>query len=491
MIEKLLKALFLKGMLLLFLILWLSSCAVNPVTGKHELMLLSESDEIKLGRETDLEVIQKYGVYEDERLNSYLNDICQRLKVVSHRPQLAYNVKIVDSPVVNAFAVPGGYIYFSRGILAAINSEAELASVMGHEMGHITARHSAQQYSKAQIAQIGLGIGSIFIDSPILTSLGQLGVGLLFLRFSRDNERQADDLGVEYASKAGYDAIHMAQFFEILERMNPGSDRSGLPGWFSTHPSPEDRIQRVRQRSKEWKERLGLKELRVGREEYLRRIDGLVYGEDPRQGYVSENVFYHPQLRFQFPVPTNWKLNNTPSQVQIVNKDGDGIILFGITKAISSREVARKFISETKANLLSSEAVIVNRFPSQRIISDIQTQKGVLRVLSYFIEKDNKVFIFHGVSPNNRFQHYVYLFDNTMRNFKELIDSKRINVRPDRIRIISANRSDSIENILLSVGVKNDELKGLILLNGATPKQFISIGTLIKVIEKGTTISNP
>ncbi len=193
-------------------------------------MLLSESDEVKLGQETDPQIVKEYGIYEDRKLTAYLNGVCQHLGKISHRPNLTYHFKILDASVVNAFAVPGGYVYFTRGILATLNSEAELAGVMGHEIGHITARHSAQQYSRAQLAQIGLGVGSLLIDSSILTGLAQLGVGMLFLRFSRDNERQADDLGVEYSSKADYDANQMADFFETLERMNPGSDRSGLPG---------------------------------------------------------------------------------------------------------------------------------------------------------------------------------------------------------------------------------------------------------------------
>lgn len=480
------KFIFLKGLFFIISLFLIVSCAVNPVTGRYELMLLSESDEIKLGQETDKEIIQKYGIYDDEKLNSYLNEICQRLRVISHRPNLPFNVKIVDTPVLNAFAVPGGFVYFSRGILAAINNEAELATVMGHEIGHITARHSAQQYSKAQLAQIGLGIGSIFIDSPILTSITQLGVGMLFLKFSRDNEREADDLGVEYASKAGYDAIHMANFFEILEKMNPGSDRSGLPGWFSTHPSPEDRIQRVRKAAKEWKERIGLREFKVGRDEYLKRIDGLVYGEDPRQGYVSENIFYHPLLKFQFPIPINWKLNNTPSKVQMISKSEDAIILLSLTKAISSREVARKFISQTGAEVLIYERTIINGFPSERCISDIRTQKGILRVLSYFIEKDRNVFIFHGITDVNRFQSYRFIFENTMRNFNELTDPKKINVQPDRIRIVSIKKSDSLENILNSLGISNKRLKEVTLLNGFSPKQFIQSGTLIKIVEKGS-----
>lgn len=471
--------------LLLCLLLFIPSCAVNPVTGKQELMLLSERDEISLGRETDIEIVKQYGIYEDPKLTAYLNGICQRLGKISHRSHLTYHFKIVDASVLNAFAVPGGYIYFTRGILSALNSEDELAGVMGHEIGHIAARHSAQQYSKAQLAQLGLGVGSILTDSPVLMNVAQLGVGMLFLRFSRDNEREADDLAIAYSSKAGYDAAQLASFFETLERMNPGSDRSGLPGWFSTHPSPEDRVQAVRARAKEWQQRLNLKELKVNRESYLKEIDGLIYGDDPRQGYVEENIFYHPVLRFQFPVPARWKVNNRPSQVQMVSEREDAFILFFLTSEPSPREAARSFLSKTGALMVRSEGTLVNGLPSHRLISDLRTQKGTLRVMSFFIEKDRKIYVFHGVTPIERFQNYGGLFEHTMHQFKELTDPKKIDVKPDRIRIRATRTTDTLESALRSYGVPNEKLREMALLNGGSLNQTISANTLIKVVEKG------
>ncbi len=473
------------GFSLIGLISWILSCAVNPVTGKQELMLLSESDEIDLGRQTDTEVVKEYGVLEDPKLTAYLNDFCQRLGKVSHRPRLSYRFKIVDASVVNAFAVPGGYVYFSRGILATLNNEAELAGVMGHEIGHIAARHSAKQYSRAQLAQVGLGVGAVFIDSPILTGLTQAGAGLLFLRFSRDNEREADDLGVEYASKAGYDSAQLAGFFEILERMNPGSDRSGLPGWFSTHPSPQDRVQVVRARAKEWMEKLGLRDLKVNRDAYLRRIDGLLFGDDPRQGYVDGNVFYHPGLRFQFPVPTKWKLSNKPSQVQMVSEGEDAVILLSATSGSSSREAASEFVAKTRAVVIRSDGIQVNGLPSQRITSEVRSEKAVYRLMSYFIEKGKKVFVFHGLTSAERFQNYGTLFESTMRQFSELSDPRRIDVKPDRIRIRATRSSDTLENALRSLNIPNEKVKQMVLLNGGDPTQVIPANTLIKVVEKG------
>jgi len=476
----------LAGLGLISLFFWTLSCAVNPVTGKQEFMLLSETDEIQLGRQTDNQVVQEYGMYEDARLTAYLSDICQRLGKISHRPNLTYHFKLLDVSVVNAFAVPGGYIYLTRGILGSLNSEAELAGVLGHEIGHIAARHSARQYSQAQLAQLGLGVGMIFAEkAPVLSELAQLGVGMLFLRFSRDNERQADDLGVEYSSKAGYDASQLASFFETLERMNPGSDRSGLPSWFSTHPSPEDRLQAVRIRAKDWQQKLGIPDLKLNREPYLRAIDGLVFGDDPRQGYVSDHVFYHPDLRFQFPVPVNWKLKNTPSRVQMVSEKEDAILLFSLAAGRSSSEAARTFVSKTGATVIRSEATLVNGLPSHRLLSDIQSQGGVIRVMSYFIQKESRVFVFHGFSPRNLFPRYENLFDRHMRQFKELSDPKRINVKPDRIRIRPTESSDSLENVLRSFGVPNEKLKEAALLNGRHLNDMIPANTMLKVVERG------
>jgi len=473
------------GFSVIGLIFWIISCAVNPVTGKKELMLLSESEEIDLGRQTDAEIVKGYGVLEDPELTAYLNDFCQRLGKVSHRPQPSYHFKVIDASVVNAFAVPGGYVYLSRGILATLNNEAELAGVMGHEIGHIAARHSARQYSRAQLAQVGLGVGSL-INVPVLSGLVQLGAGMLFLRFSRDNEREADDLGVEYASKAGYDSAQLASFFETLEQMNPGSDRSGLPGWFSTHPSPQDRVQVVRDRAKEWQGKLGRRDFKINHEPYLRRIDGLLFGDDPRQGYVEGNVFYHPGMTFQFTLPKKWKLSHKPSQVQMVSEGEDAVMLLSATSGASSSDAAREFITQTGVSVIRSEGIQMNGPSSQRVTSEVRTQKAAYRLMSYFIEKGKRVFVFHGLTTVEGFQNYGPLFESTMRQFRELSDPRRIDVKPDRIRIRAARGSGTLENALRSLNVPNEKLKEMALLNGGGIGQIIPANTMRRVEERGT-----
>ena len=472
------------GCCLIGLIFWVGSCARNPVSGKQELMLLNEADEVKLGAETDAQVVQEYGVYKDAELTAYLRKICQRMAKVSHRPNLNFQLKLVDVSVVNAFAVPGGYVYLTRGILASLDNEAELVGVMGHEIGHITARHSAQQYSRAQLAQLGLMVPQV-LGIPGGSALAQLGAGMLFLRFSRDNERQADDLGVEYSSKAGYDATQMATFFETLERMNPGSDQSGLPAWFSTHPNPEDRVVAVRKRAGEWQQKLSLQAPKVNRDVYLRGLDGLVFGENPRQGYVADHVFYHPDLLFQFPVPAGWKLNNTPSQVQMVSQGKDAVILFSMGAGSSPREAAKTFVSNTKGDVIRSEALQVNGLTSQRIVADLNTDQGLVRVLSYFTQKEKRIFVFHGLTSRNQYPTYEGIFDRTMRQFQELTDSRRIDVQPNRIRLRTTEGADTLEDALRFLDVPDKKLKEVVLLNGGDPKQRVRAETLLKVVERG------
>ena len=468
----------------LFFFLLSGSCATNPVSGGPELMLLNESDEIKLGKQTDAEVRKQYGVYQDQKLNAYLNDMCQKLAALSHRPNLPYQLEIVDASVVNAFAVPGGYVYLTRGILANLNNEAELAGVMGHELGHITARHSAQQYSRAQLAQVGVLVGGLFLGD-VVSGLAQLGAGMLFLSFSRDNERQADQLGVEYASKAGYDGKELAAFFETLERMNPGSDRSGLPGWFSTHPSPEDRVVAVRKEAREWQEKMGMRDPKVNRDVYLRHIDGLVYGDDPRQGYVDEGMFYHPDMKFQFPVPADWKVNNTSSQVQIMNENKEGGIIFSVANAPSPKEAAAKFVQANRASVLASDSVTVGGFPAHRLVCNIKGESSTIRVVSYFIHKDKSIFYFHGLSAPSVFDKHLNTFEKTMRGFRELSDPKKINVKPDRIRLRTTKAAGSVESAFRTMGIPKDDLDDIALLNGMELSENLPANTLVKVIEKG------
>ena len=471
--------------LLLVIVPWLFSCAVNPVTGKAELMLLSEEDEIKMGQQTDPEIRRMYGVYTDHDLDVYVASLGNRMGHISHRPNLNYEFKVMDSPAINAFAVPGGYVYLTRGILAYLDNEAQLAGVIGHEIGHITARHSAQQYSKAQLAQVGLGLGAMVLED--FAGLGQLagqGLGLLFLKFSRDNERQADQLGVEYSSKVGFDAREMAHFFETLDKMQD-HNKGGLPFFLTTHPNPENRVGAVKLAAEKWQQSLGLTDPKINRNSYLTMISGIVFGEDPRQGFVENNVFFHPGMQFMFPVPGGWQLNNLPSEVQMASKDKRAAIVFLPGSEATPKAEAKKFIAESEAAVYSSQDVMVNGFKGHALTSGVMTQSGAVKILSYFIKKDSYLFVFHGFTSEQAFDSYQTAFKQTMTGFKVLLDSAKLGVQPDRILLKKTGGRMSLRTALTQMGTTPSDLEKVALLNGRELTDEVPANTYLKVIEKG------
>jgi len=472
---------------LIFLVasIFLLSCAVNPVTGKREFMLMSEQDEIVMGRETDKQIGEMYGFYDDPALNAYVSQIGIEMGKLTHRPNLNYSFKVLDTPVVNAFAVPGGYIYVTRGILAYFNNEAELAGVIGHELGHVNARHSAKSYSRAQLAGLGLGIGMIlWEDMQKYAGVIQFGVGMMFLKFSRSDEHQADALGVEYSSKSRYDSQKMSDFFHTLERLNPGASHGGLPGWFSTHPNPANRIENINMNSLKWQEKLLLENPKVARNEYLLKLEGLVYGEDPRQGYIEENAFYHPQMKFQFPIPAEWQVMNTPKAVQILSPNQDAAIILTLAQGATVREASQNFANEIKGESRSAESLVVNGLNARKVITDLFTEQDSIRIQSYFIQKKQQIYVFHGYASKNNFTKFKPSFNRTMRQFKRLTDSSKINVKPNNLLLKRVPRAGTLQQIFDQFGIPKDQQEQMAILNGFQLSDNILKGTRLKVIQK-------
>ncbi len=484
------KHILFQSLFILVLLFLIPSCAVNPVTGKKQLMLMSSAQEDAIGAQYHPQVIANFGIYEDEKLSKLLNERAAEMAKISHRPDLEFKVTILDSPVVNAFAVPGGYLYFTRGILAHFNNEAELVGVLGHEMGHVTARHTASQQSKQQLGQILL-IGGM-IASEKFRQFGEYamqGMQLLFLKFSRDAESQADELGVEYSSKIGFDAHKMANFFAVLKAMQLQSESGGVPTFMSTHPDPGDRYVQVNREAEIWQDSLKRGNWLVEREPYLRMIDGIVYGEDPRQGFVEKGVFYHPELKFRFPVPVGWTLQNSPMQVQMAPRDGGALMIFTMAQGNSLQEAAQKTVKDLNLTVQDSKSTTVNGMPASLILStqtsqDQQTgQTQTLKVLSYLIQYNNQIYLFHGVTDEAVFNNFFRLFESTMSNFNQLTDPSKLNVQPKRIRIQEVQRDGKAADIFAQYGTPQNMIEEVALLNEITPEGTINKGALIKLIK--------
>lgn len=474
--------------LLIILFIFIASCATNPVTGKKEFNLLSESQEIQLGKEADPSIVAQYGIYDDPKIAKFVDEMGQKMAKISHRPRLKFTFRVVDSPIINAFALPGGYVYFTRGILGYMNSEAELAGVLGHEIGHVTARHGAKAYTRAQLAQVGLGVGMVFSETfRQFSDVAQLGVGLLFLRFSRDQERQSDKLGVQYSTAIGYDATNMSHFFGTLANLRKQAGAGGggaLESWFSTHPDPENREARTLRLAKEAQQKSTSSVFKTDRRPYLALIDGIVFGEDPRQGFVEDGTFYHPTLDFQFPVPADWQLVNTPQQVQIVNKKQTAGIQFALAQETSARRAADKFIADSKATVKSSDYKRLNGFTTEIRESTIAGQQGDLSVLSYFIEKEQYVFVFHGFTASANYSKHLRTFRYTMENFDRLRNQAAKNAKPTRIKVVRVTRSSTLKDFFARYPTKKSSPEELAIINGMELTDWVRPGDRVKVLSQ-------
>lgn len=474
-------------------ILLTSSCAVNPVTGKKQIVLMSESQEIAMGADADPQIVAQYGLYENKVLQDFITQKGNEMAAISHRPDLKYEFKIVDSEILNAFAVPGGYVYFTRGIMAHFNNEAEFAGVLGHEIGHITARHSVSQQSKAILGQVGL-IGSMILVPQVAEFAEPLsqGLGLLFLKFGRDAERQSDELGVEYSSKIGYDAKEMAGFFNTLERQRVGTESAELPDFMSTHPNPGDRNIAVSKLSEEWKKKLNLSNPKVSRDSYLKKIEGLIYGEDPKQGFLENSIFYHPELKFQFQTPQGWNYQNTPQKVQLAPKDGKALLMMTLTPGSSLQEAASNVVQKNNLQVLESNQITVNGLNAISMIADVkaeqqqqqQQQASSVRTLSYLIQYNKNIYLLLGASSVNDFNNYSQYFLQSMKNFKELKDATKLNKQPERIRIKPVKQSGTLKQALNSYNMPENKQEEISLLNGMLLTDRVLAGSLIKILGK-------
>jgi len=471
-----------KGAVFLLIILFAAlSCAVNPVTGKKELSLISESQEIALGKETDVQIRQQYGVYEDPQLNAYVRSVGQALVPHTHRPHLPYQFAVLDTPVVNAFAVPGGFIYVTRGILALIGSEAELAVVLGHELGHVNARHSVHRMSEMMLAQVGLAIGSLLSDTfAKVAGLAGVGVQLLFLKYSRDDERQADSLGVEYARKGVYNPGEMIGFFGSLQKLGDLSGGHALPGFLSTHPLTRERIEKVKQMLLADDQKLEVRE-----KPYLSRIDGIIYGDDPRQGYVEGGRFYHPELAFTFAIPSGWKVVNTPAQVMMSSPDEKAALLLQAEKTGEDLPVyARKKADQIQgSHFISDEDIQVPGLASVHFMYRVDQQQGQpisLRLSA--IRKGNLVYTFAALAGASDFPRFNPDFRRSAQSFSHLKDPAYLNRRPRQLKLVPASGRQTLQEIFSSHGMNKDIWPTAAILNGmeigATPPE----GQLIKVI---------
>jgi predicted Zn-dependent protease len=471
------------------LVAWLSlalvaaACATNPVTGKREISLMSEAQEIQLGREMDPQVRQQFGVYDDAELQRYVSSVGLRLVQQSERPNLPWHFTVVDSPAVNAFALPGGYIYLTRGIMAYLNDEAELAGVLGHEIGHVTARHAAQQYTRATGAGLGLMLGSIFFpEVRPYASAAETGLGLLFLKYGRDDELQSDQLGAKYAAANGWDPNGVPDMLRTLGRINEETDRKGTPNWLLTHPQPADRVERIQETVKQLSVAEGQ---RVERAAFVNRIAGIVYGDNPKEGIVRGRDFLHRDLRFAVTFPEGWEIQNSPTQVASKAPGANVFMLLDIVQQPQGRNLADVAVSDMSrvgfraleggATTINGLAAAVGTFQGQ-----MQQLGNVVARVAY-ISHGRQVFRVSGLAPRELYDRASRDFANAIGSFRPMSAGEAENIRPNVLALHTVREGETWQSIAEreTRGVVN--ARTLAVLNGSDPGEPPRAGDRIKI----------
>jgi predicted Zn-dependent protease len=471
---------------LLVLGLGQSGCATNPATGAKQISLVSRGQEMEMGRAADPAIISEYGLYDDPKVAAYVDSVGQRLGKVSHLPTMVWHFRLLDSPVVNAFALPGGYIYITRGILGQLNSEAQLAGVLGHEIGHVTARHSAQQITDQQIAQVGLLVGMIaFSGFREYGGLAAQGMGLLFLKYSRDHETQADELGVQYTARAKYDPRQIPATYETLKRIGD-REGSGLPNFLSTHPDPGDRQVRTRQLAEATVGGAALN-LEIGAANYRRHLEGLVYGDDPRAGYFENSRFYHPQLGFQLIFPSGWKTVNNPSAVVATNEGMGATMQLTLGSTSNQSLTPSEYVDSLRIkNAIASATGHAEQFrdyPAWVGEAVLQTDQGQSNVAAGFVRiKPGQFLEIIGQSKGGVATEQI---NAAIRSVAALTDPDKLNVTPDRIEIKPAPHTATFSQLWGEMGGGAIGVEDGAILNSTRATTTISAGTPLKIVVRG------
>lgn len=471
-----------------------TGCAVNPVTGHQDIVLMSEQDEIALGRKSNQQVLQEYAAYDDQELQAYIQAVGQQLAAKSHRTDLVYRFTVLDSKDVNAFALPGGYIYITRGLMSYLNSEAELAAVLGHEIGHVTARHAVRQYSAAQLANIGATLGAIFIPGMNTTASSQLVqlFGTALLRgYGREHELEADQLGAEYLARGGYDPQAMLDVIRVLKNQETfevqaaraeGREPNIYHGLFSTHPDNDTRLQEVISYAEKYRDP---SLTYTGKETYLQKIKGLIFGDSPREGILRGRTFYHTDLGFTLQLPRNWNVSNQPQQLLITAPGGAAIMQIAvedINKRISPREFMLGRLGLKK--LSHDTALQINGLDAHTGLAPINTSLGNRTARFTVIYYKDRAYVLAGITkdPDKTADYDPYFLD-TAQSFHAMTEQERALAKPLRVDTVVADADTRFATLASQSPLETFPEEQLRLINAMYPQGEPQPGTILKIIK--------
>jgi predicted Zn-dependent protease len=430
------------------------------------------------------------GVYDDPALQKYVESVGLRLARASERPNLPWHFTVVDAPAVNAFALPGGYIYITRGILPFLNDESQLAGVLGHEIGHVTARHSAQQYTKATSAGIGLTLLSIFVpQAQPLQGVAEQALGVLFLKYGRDDELQADGLGVQYAAASGWNPAGVAGMLTTLGRLDEASgSRKGVPNWLSTHPAPADRVAKIQPVIQQARASMRGEPIVADRAAYLEHVDGLIFGDSPSEGIVRGSQFLHPDLRLAVTFPQGWEIANTTTQVLAKAPERNDFMLLQMVQNPqgSVEQIARGGMANAGFRQVNGEAAQINGMDAY-----VGTYQGAMEglgdvvVVAAHVVHERSVYVLAGLAPPGEFQSVGRQFEQSIRSFRSLSREEAAGIRPNRVDVYTVRAGDTWQSIAARSGDGTVSAATLAIMNNYEPAQPPRPGDKLKVVVTG------
>lgn len=478
---------FYKPLLMWAALLSLVACSTNPATGRNQFAgFMSPQQELQVGASEHENIVKEFGLYDSPTIKAYVNEIGARIAKDTERPDIKYKFFVLDSPIVNAFALPGGYVYISRGLLALANSEAEVAGVLAHEVGHITARHSAERYSHGVVTSLGAAIASAAIGSQAASQALSLGGNLYMSSYSRSQENESDSLGIRYLARAGYDTRAMSSFLAAMQAQSAldkkikgkkGTDLS----YFSTHPATANRVEKTREETEQfapggtW-----------GRDNHFNKISGITYGDSAKQGFARGSTFYHPYMRFAFTAPDGFEIVNQPSQVLAVSKPTGAVMAFDFAGSQGFSDPSR-YLSEQwikgQQNIRGLQKVTVNGMPAAtaEFSGKVNNRPATIRLVAVKWS-DDRYARFQIAMPDGTASNIIEGMKRASYSLRRLSSTEAKAIQPDHIKIVTAKPGDTVATLARKQVFKERQEERFRVLNGLNLSEQIQAGGRYKIV---------
>jgi predicted Zn-dependent protease len=470
------------------------SCSINPVSGRNQIILMSEEKEQEIGDQASQQIAAQMGLLEDAELLSYVRAIGGRLAELAPRRDIEYTFNIVDLPEPNAFALPGGYVYVSRGLIALANSEAELANVIGHEIGHVAARHAAQRDTFAKIATIASVLGTVAAAATgegSAAGASQYFAPIAIAAYSREQERQSDLIAQDLCARAGIDPEGMATFLHQLDfmtRFTTGASRS--IGWLDTHPATPERVAEASTRAQvlRWQPDFAIA---ATRQEYLRKIEDMVIGTRAAEGIFVDDFFLHADMGFALRFPSGWRHRNEHSRVIAVSSAGDALVMLELQgSGQDPRAAAVEFARELDAELRDGRAVRVGGFAAFRARARVKTSSGRVDGLVTWIARNGLILRLTAGSGGGNYERYEGIFRSFSSGLRPLRPEDLEKIDELRLRIVAAEAGETLAELSERAG--NDwSLNETAVANAMFDREPLAHGTLVKIAVRQRYVARP